>query len=161
MVFLIFIDSGLKETGHKRSMTQSYQISMKLSFSLDTVQKFRFLDTNKSQWYDWWKVIQELLWLGSIRLLLQKKIIHYKRRSKQRWQWGRGWRNKNLVSKRQSSQEQKCRYRRMVVWKRTKKSTCCLLFARFLFVKLFIEAASFFTWRGRREGVSWVGERIS
>ena len=52
-------------------------------------------------------------------------------------------------------------YRRMVVWKRTQKSTCCLQLARFLFVKLFIEFASLFTWRGRREGVSWVGERIS
>ena len=49
----------------------------------------------------------------------------------------------------------------MVVWKRTKKSTCCLLFARFLFVNLFIAVASLFTWRGRREGVSWVGEPIS
>ena len=49
----------------------------------------------------------------------------------------------------------------MVVWKRTQKSTCCLLLARFLFVNLFIAVASLFTWRGRREGVSWVGEHIS
>ena len=89
------------------------KISMKSSFSLDTVQNFRFLDTNKSQWYDWWKVIQEPLWLDSIRLLLPKKIIHYKRRSKQRWEWGRGWRNKNKNKRRgwQCSQEQKCRYK--------------------------------------------------
>ena len=48
-----------------------------------------------------------------------------------------------------------------MVWKRTQKSTCCLLLARFLFVNLFIAVASLFTWRGRREGVSWEGEPIS
>ena len=63
--------------------------------------------------------------------------------------------------RKKNSLQKKVRYRRMVVWKRTQKNTCCLLLARFLFVKLFTEVASLFTWRGRREGISWVGERIS
>ena len=36
-------------------------------------------------------------WVASV-CFYRKKIIHYKRRSKHRWEWGRGWRNKNLVS---------------------------------------------------------------
>ena len=49
----------------------------------------------------------------------------------------------------------------MMILKGKNKSVFWLLLARFLFVKLFIEVASLFTLRGRREGVSWVGERIS
>ena len=34
-------------------------------------------------------------WVASV-CFYRKKIIHYKRRSKHRWEWGRGWRNKDL-----------------------------------------------------------------
>ena len=67
-----------------------------------------------------------------IHLLLKKTTNHYKRRSKHRWQWGRGWGTKNLVSKEEDDsvlRSRFIRFRKMMMKKRSNKSVCCLLLA--------------------------------
>ena len=102
-------------------------------------------------------------WVASV-CFYRKKIIHYKRRSKHRWEWGRGWRNKNLVGIEEDNSVLRSRSADIGGWwcgRGPRRAPVYLLLARFLFVNLFIAVASLFTWRGRREGVSWIGERIS